>query len=219
MSMFEEQEGPDRPRPPKKRRPLGPGMAHPVDRLRMVALGAATAAGIYDPESEEQLFEGIVWIGDFSGWEVGIMRHSSGGQAVCLYHRCGWAEPLRPEGIASDHSVFLGNLVTRALEVAETHTCAPYEPSEEHKARVARWEAARRQADEARTARMRGMTRNSGAPIFPDPDEGLGRSERVSGPPAPLLYADAPGLTTPQHQQDGTPAIHVNRCTHERGCD
>jgi hypothetical protein len=87
---------------------------------------------------------GIVWLGDLSGWEVGIMRRpkSDWGDALCLYHRCGWAEPLRPCGNVEDYSVFLANIIERAVEVAQGHTCAPQEPSEEHRARVARWAAA-----------------------------------------------------------------------------
>lgn len=220
MAMYEEQERPDTERPPKRRRPLGAGIP-PTGHRRAdewaaeehatalredrgcwhcwgIAQGISAArkgsVAASFPTAEERdgspLPEGYVWLGALSGWEVGIMsRHShDGGLAVCLYHRCGWAEPIAPCGIAEDHSVYLGNLVERAREVAEEHTCAPHEPSEEHKARVAEWT---KQADD------------------------LASTERVSGSPVQrpgrLLYADAPGLITPQHRPvDGpgcTPAL------------
>lgn len=82
---------------------------------------------------------GYVWLGDLSGWEIApSMEPSTRERCVTIAHRCGWDELQRPCGM-NEGGTYVGNLVERLLELVETHQCAPYVPSEEHKARVQRW--------------------------------------------------------------------------------
>lgn len=105
------------------------------------------------PESElqatarEVLTElGYVWLGDLSGWEVVPELRDAFTDApplrLELRHRCGFAQRQPFEGITGDGAAYVANIVSRLMEVAPSHVCAPHEPSPEHQARVARWAAA-----------------------------------------------------------------------------
>ena len=127
--------------------PFVPGSGfHPLQRLRMVILGAAAAAGIDDQDAAEQLLEGIVWMGDLAGMEVvPVLREDSSGTPLQLRvtHRCGHEGVLirgmGMDGMSADGSAMLGNLVEFAAKWREGHACPPHQRSPETNDMVQRW--------------------------------------------------------------------------------
>jgi hypothetical protein len=108
------------------RRPLGGGptgypiIPPPIHRPR---------ATEEQPTRADATASGMVWLGDLAGWEVGVMERSDGAHVLGLYHRCGWAEPLRANGIQDDVTTNLANILTYlTVEILPTHECHRYGP-------------------------------------------------------------------------------------------
>ena len=73
-------------------------------------------------ETVERLTDGMVWLGDLSGWEVS--GSVAGAGQVALHHRCGWAITLKSDGICADFSVYLASIVEAAIKERANHRCA-----------------------------------------------------------------------------------------------
>lgn len=75
----------------------------------------------HTPEEIAGLLDGWVWLGDLTGMEVFPER-----QGVVVTHRCGRGVYPQPrDGMSTDSSSLLGNLVLRAVKAREDHTCSP----------------------------------------------------------------------------------------------
>jgi hypothetical protein len=75
--------------------------------------GELTALSLLALDSRYQ-GQARVWLGCLSGFEVGP-REGDVQTTVYLYHRCGWKDPMRWEGICADGTAYLGNLILSAL--------------------------------------------------------------------------------------------------------